>query len=492
MNTVSKTLNDIFFVNPKVTTENINVWALFLLSLVTALKISFLAFQTELSNFTPDSWSYYELSKTFNINGFYEFSTFRSFVSDRFSASFPFGYPLIIFTFNSIFGFNPANQVIINLIFMYLTIILIFAHWIASKSDISTNLLLVGLLILNPHYIDELVSGRSIPMAVFFISLASFCLLENKIKLGAFFTGIVILTRFDILLVTVAALNLKLASKYLNFWAKEFSISKIFCANFIVLITVSPWIIYSISNFDSVWFSDNSWVAKSAYKSHVMSFPAYAGETLFNNFYLWQNRIEYNFFRYIDALKIYLMTVPLTLVFIALFFSEVRWKNLLSLGGGFAMATVAVLPVALTGYLEQRYLVIPFFILGTYITYFRGANFLGNTGIVILTAITFYFNNQYITQLTQKAISFDSDKVYSTVLEYSECIDVQPDIVRFFIGVPFSSFAYGAITGEKTGNFPRNWGTMTDDEKAEFFNFVGDHILLTNKEIMDECVKLNN
>ena len=90
---------------------------LILIILGTVFTILAIIFGT--SMFSPDSWSYYELSKTIFTNNFYEFNTYRSYFSDLKSAAFPFGYPIVLATINLI-SENPINAVFINILFTIL------------------------------------------------------------------------------------------------------------------------------------------------------------------------------------------------------------------------------------------------------------------------------------------------------------------------------------------------------------------------------------
>ena len=74
-----------------------------------------LALAIGVSQFSPDSWSYFELSKTVFSDRFYAFATYRSYVSDTYSASFPLGYPVTLAAAGAVFGSTPWLAVAVNL-----------------------------------------------------------------------------------------------------------------------------------------------------------------------------------------------------------------------------------------------------------------------------------------------------------------------------------------------------------------------------------------
>ncbi|MGF1643287.1 MAG: hypothetical protein ACFCUJ_06545, partial [Thiotrichales bacterium] len=64
------------------------------LTLLIALSVT--GIKVGLTQYSPDSWSYYELSKTIFSGELYRFNTFRSYFSETYSAAFPLGYPVLI------------------------------------------------------------------------------------------------------------------------------------------------------------------------------------------------------------------------------------------------------------------------------------------------------------------------------------------------------------------------------------------------------------
>ena len=85
------------------------------LSILLLSPVFLVACLVGVSEFSPDSWAYFELSKSIFADRFYTFNTLRSYFSETYSASFPFGYPAILAVTHLLFGADPRLAIGVNL-----------------------------------------------------------------------------------------------------------------------------------------------------------------------------------------------------------------------------------------------------------------------------------------------------------------------------------------------------------------------------------------
>lgn len=210
--------------------------------------------------FSPDSWAFYELSKTV-FGDFYRFTHFRSFWSDSpYSSSFPPLFPVLIALLDEIIEAGARTQYFLG--FLSFAVFAVLAEYsLRKRFDIPFVGLGVALLLAGTTLAGELTGGRSIPLQLAIYSLLLLMILQWEkfgflgcVTIGAV-SGLAILNRFDAVflppLLAVAHVMLLRRPRQ--------SIAILFGA----LVVVLPWIYYSLSTFGVVFVTDNSSVATS-------------------------------------------------------------------------------------------------------------------------------------------------------------------------------------------------------------------------------------
>ena len=176
----------------------LNKIKIFLLLLLIA-SISAFNFQT--GNFSPDSWTYFELSKTFYTTSFYEPNTIRNYLDYEKSSSFPVGFPVMLSVINKIFLESPVNSVYLNIFSAFLSIIFLFQITKELKFNNLMSLAVTLSFFFYPPYLSEIYSGRSIPLATLLFILGFLVFIRyESLFFSMVFIGISAVVRFDFLI----------------------------------------------------------------------------------------------------------------------------------------------------------------------------------------------------------------------------------------------------------------------------------------------------
>lgn len=212
--------------------------------------------------YSPDSWAYFELSRTFFAD-FYQFSHFRTFWSDSaFSSSFPPLFPALIAGFDGLSGVGARSG--------YIVAFLAFIAFAFLSERIARRYLgvpLVGyaaalaLLIDSRMIRSELLGGRGIPLQLVIFAIVLIALIHvHRLKIGTAFllgliAGLAILNRFDAVFFPplLALLVLFLTRR------PSLAISLLIGA----CVAALPWVWYSWVHFGVPFVSDNTNVARS-------------------------------------------------------------------------------------------------------------------------------------------------------------------------------------------------------------------------------------
>jgi hypothetical protein len=231
------------------------------------------------NSFSPDSWTYQELARSLGGNAPYQPVLLRSFWSLEHSAAFPPGYPLLLHLLHMVFGSSPYVAVW-SCVFLALLTPLIAAR-LARTLGVATEAgLLAGVALLGfAGYFEEVISGRSVPLAVAAVLGGLILLLEARTvwraMAGGALLGFACLVRFD--QVPLMLLILGYA------WWRGIRPREIAVAALAALAAMSPWMVMSWQYFGSLWASDNSWVALSSTPANVHHFPAASPGTMFSD-----------------------------------------------------------------------------------------------------------------------------------------------------------------------------------------------------------------
>lgn len=211
-------------------------------------------------NYSPDSWAFYELSKTV-FGDFYRFSHFRSYASvSEYSSAFAPLWPTLIAVVDGGLGTGARTG-------LYLAFLSFFGFALLSENigrkltgEPWIGLSVALILLLGPSMVwDELQGGRTIPLQLLLYALVLRGLLAGRAitllracVLG-FVAGLAVMNRFDAVLVPVFT-GLAIASL-------TRSPLRTFAAIAASGIVIAPWIAYSLQTFGTVFATDNSTIA---------------------------------------------------------------------------------------------------------------------------------------------------------------------------------------------------------------------------------------
>lgn len=233
----------------------------FLWSLLIALAFVLPMFLGVVENppYTPDSWALFELSQTV-FGDFYRFTHFRSYASDiPYSAAFPPLYPALIAVVDGLLGTGARTGLYLAFLFF-----LAFAVLSEAIGRRVTGAAWVGLaaalaLLLGPKMlVAELEAGRTMPLQLCLYAVVLLGLLKGReISLSravgiGLVAGLAVLNRFDAILLPVFA-----AAAIGWFTRKPVNAVAALVA---AVVTVSPWIYYSLTTFGTHFATDNSGV----------------------------------------------------------------------------------------------------------------------------------------------------------------------------------------------------------------------------------------
>ena len=455
-----------------------------LISLFIFLVYGITWYLSDLIRFSPDSWTIFELSKSIFTNNFYEFTTIKSNFSEIKGVSFPFGFPILLALIGEVIGYFPSNAIFLNILICVVSSILILNFTKEFKFPIKFQLLASLSLILNPIYIDEVLSGRTIPLAILLVLLAEYFLKLSPILYGLFL-GLSALVRFDFLAISV--LFIFGSYFYKKTFSKKIIIFKAFLGFFL---GVSPWVVYSYINFEKLWISDHSWLVFSAINKHFMDFPPQSDLTIFNSPLKWFLKVNLNILRqlreFINALL--KNPIPLFLQLLVIKYFKIlpkidKKKFFIS----YFLLFISTSSYILTGVLAQRYFIFILFsitllslwnisIISSYKDIFKEIN-----KYIILSlslSLVLAFGKLSHTILTSK-LKIDHTQIENKLIsDLDTCHKYHPEKTYFFLreGEYYSKgvnpFKYGALTSNKTATEPWNFDQMTLDEKNIYFKKI--------------------
>jgi len=221
--------------------------------------------------FSPDSWSYYELSKTVFAD-FYHANTIRQFeFVTEYSNSFPPLFPCLIAVIDKLSHFEERSGVVLNWLVVGVTVHVLIGWGRTLRAPDCFCWLLPVTLLANQHYVEEVRAARSIPLAVLLLILAVRAAGAAELKPARFMlvggcAALAALTRFDCLLPAVGiGMVLVVASP-----AQRLSTAAFYYG--VMLLVLSPWILYSEHHFGKLLASDNARTALLVAPSFVMDY----------------------------------------------------------------------------------------------------------------------------------------------------------------------------------------------------------------------------
>ncbi|MEM1129221.1 MAG: glycosyltransferase [Pseudomonadota bacterium] len=324
--------------------------------------------------YSPDSWAYYELSKTV-FDDFYKFTHFRTYWSEsEYSSSFPPLFAVLIAGTDATFQFGARTGYI-----LCFAAFLAFAFLSERISRRSFDAPLIGLgvalvLLLDPRMLlSEMLGGRSIPIQLLLYAVVLMGMLHfSRLSiLGAgligMVTGLAILNRFDALfLPALVAVGLLYLTR-----RPVLAVSIIFGAS----LAVSPWVAYSLTHFGTAFVTDNSTVAKAIdARAFVTDWWPSAQPSVSDDVGAWLSKLFRNTFGLMAALARVVFSL-MSLSYLVALAPLVAVIVLVRIGNGYRLPLfdtalrerfralvifilimlVILVPQILTGYFDRRY-----------------------------------------------------------------------------------------------------------------------------------------
>lgn len=208
-----------------------------------------------------DSWQVYDMSK-------YVFSDFgymdqirQHIVNTHYEMAFPPVFPYLMAIVNSIFDMGVYSSVYLNAVFELLCFVELLKIYkfkdLETIGSISTVAIFCGSL-----YVLTYILGLSQTLGYYLlILLCRVIFIEEKydsiyaVKCGVL-SGLLLMNRFDALAIVAVVFITIPFLMYGKANVKDMIINSIVFCGTVVLIC-SPWIIYSIAHFDSIFITDN-------------------------------------------------------------------------------------------------------------------------------------------------------------------------------------------------------------------------------------------
>jgi hypothetical protein len=451
-------------------------------------------FLVGLSSYSPDSWAYYELSKTIFHYDFYKFNTYRSYFSSDYSASFPFGYPVLLAIAQSIMGKSPFIAVVMNLATAVTTWIVIIE--LAKKKNLAplTGLTLATSLVLFDPYLDEVFSGRSVPIAMLFFLLALREYFSRRLFICGFFFGFSALVRFDYL---AYAIVLQAAAGILNYKQEKMRLL-LMVSGF--LLGVLPWVLYSAIHFGKIWVSENTWVALSASPAFVLDFPAVATTSVYDNPLMWVRKVMSNIVPLTHSIISASSKFPVFFLSFLAFLCCLRElpnittrKSIILL----SCCAISVAPYLLTGYFDERYFSLLLLCSAGSIIFLVESSKVNETNagiynatIVIALVLSVFYGSNYMTkQIRAGILRLNKPNQTEQIIEQlRKCHEMNPKVVYIFMGeLGYLAPQYGALTGNRAAFIPSNYDKMSELEKERYFSHMMPYTLINDREDAKKC-----
>ena len=224
--------------------------------------------------YSSDSMGYILLGNNLLSGLGYASQAIRDFYIENTSAfaepsrSFPPLLPILIGVCGKLSGKGITSALIVNI---FVLLALFHVHYLTSKELFGKYFYLIFLMLpffalTNDYFTNEVISGRSVPLAALLVSCIVFLLIRNEssgqsaLFLGGLL-GLLYLTRADTLIFCILMLAYYAASSKIH--------KNVFMAFAGFGIVVFPWMIRNVVTFGQLFASDNSVTALSTAPSIV-------------------------------------------------------------------------------------------------------------------------------------------------------------------------------------------------------------------------------
>jgi hypothetical protein len=243
--------------------------------------------------FSPDSWSYFELSKSV-FRDFYRANTIQRFEThSAYCDSFPPAWPTVLAVARKILDVGIYTGYLLNFFIcigllasleLFLTK-LRFPSWVG----VACYLCVLGL----PGFREDALAARAIPLSLFLLVLALLFVFSNQRRavnsmIAGAVMGLNCLTRFDALpmaLVLGVAIGVQ---NYRSTRSVGYGLSLVSAYLLALAVVFSPWSIYGLIHFGRLFPSGASWLVKSARGGHVTDYFEHSPPNeLFHNNWAW-------------------------------------------------------------------------------------------------------------------------------------------------------------------------------------------------------------
>ncbi|MCX7619709.1 MAG: hypothetical protein N2037_02555 [Acidimicrobiales bacterium] len=476
------------------------VWIPFILILWRAVKFSW-----ELPPYPADSWSYYELSRSFPGDPMH-LHVFRAYITaEPYSASFPPLWPLVIAIVDGLTGAGfRSGQLAGVACYVIAAAFLDQAgrRWFAVRG-LGPAILLV-LFIFTPS-LQEMVSSAPIGLTVMLVA-ALLMLMANPEPLSArqcswlgVAGGLLMLTRFD----TAAFVVLLPLVLVLLGCLRRKDLLRVYVT---LALTLSPWIAYSLLRFRTPFASDNSRVAMAVPKTFVLDYWPDGVPTLLSDPGGWFNRV-FGLTKQFWQMTLRVLDEAQTPGFLALITGFVvivsvgltkwspagRHRNLGPLlvdqlrtivrhRGVQILAAVTVLQylalgtaLSTSGYLQPRYFVVTVLLIDLTLVAIvlavphkppLGATF-ACLALLWLGYLRFYSMERTVPFIEGYPFTYAIGLPFDDVYALASCVTEEDRVL--FARDAGEGYMFGAITDGKGAMEPSNWLRLTDEQRGRFF-----------------------
>ncbi|HEX2296662.1 MAG TPA: hypothetical protein VHN37_15320 [Actinomycetota bacterium] len=237
---------------------------------VAVAAAALLAYVYDAPPYTPDSWSYLELARTFG-DGFYRIDTFRSFVTEEpFSAAFPPAWPGVIALVDAVTGLGFRSGLVAAFAATGAAAMVLEAAGRRAGALPGTGALVVTGLLLYDPFVEDLAAGGNMPLVLCLLGLLALAVMRGTRSLGGaavagLVAGALVMTRFDLLLPMALFAVALAATRRLSFRGLL-----VFGAG--LAVAVSPWVVYSLDRFGTPFATDNARIATAAEEAFVLDY----------------------------------------------------------------------------------------------------------------------------------------------------------------------------------------------------------------------------